>query len=169
MLTLDSTNFILSEILGLSDNELEGPLMDSFASLVALQTLDLADNNIGGPIPPSIFDAPNIRLVYMSKNALTGSIPSNWGSAQYLKDLYLDSNLLDGMIPPVDNGQVPDLSEFLLQDNDLTGDMPESICALRTPAGMLEDLWADCDDSSGTAEVTCSCCTQCVFDERRLL
>ena len=134
--------------------------MDAFASMTALQTLDLSENNIGGPIPPSIFDLPNIRLVYLSNNQFNESIPDNYGSANELRDLYLDSNLLEGMIPPINAGQLANLNEFLLQDNDLTGTMPDSICALRTPDGMLEDLWADCGDP---AEVTCTCCTQCVF------
>lgn len=137
-------------------------MTDAFAPLQALETIDLADNNMVGPIPSSLFDLPEIRLIYLTNNQFTGEIPGNYGSADKLRDLYIDGNLLNGMIPPIDDGQLPNLNEFLLQDNDLTGTMPESICALRAPAGMLEDLWADCDNASGP-EVTCPCCTQCVF------
>jgi hypothetical protein len=101
--------------------------------------------------------------VYLNDNNLRGRIPDNYGNADNLRDFYVNGNELQGEIPSIQPGQLASLNEFLLQDNDLTGIMPSSICALRTPAGMLEDLWADCEVIDGQAEVLCECCTQCVF------
>jgi len=127
-----------------------------------MENLDFADfrmNSFTGTIPASLFDAPSIRLVYLSNNDLEGPIPSNYGNAASLRDLYLDGNQLTGTVPTVGADQLGALTEFLLQDNELTGTMPASICALRTPDGLLEDLWADC--RGGDREIFCSCCTQC--------
>jgi hypothetical protein len=108
-----------------------------------------------GSIPPSLFEAPVIRIVYLSNNQLDGRIPDTWGQASLLRDLYLDSNQLSGTIPGIQQGQLPNMDELLLQDNDLTGSMPASICAnLQLDEG-LQDLWVDCE------QVVCSCCTQC--------
>ena len=42
--------------------------------------------------------------------------------------------------------------------NSVKGAMPNEVCALRSPAGLLETLEADCD-----GEIICSdsCCTAC--------
>lgn len=153
-------------VLGLSDNLFSGSLTDAFTSFPQLQTIDVANNKLTGPIPRGIFDVPTLRLVYLSNNVFTGPIPDNYGSADQLRDLYLDGNRLTMMIPPIADGELLNLNELLLNNNSLTGSMPESICALREPNGILEDLWADCDATSGeSAKVTCMCCTQCIFDD----
>jgi len=155
-----------TEVLGLSDNQFGGILVDTFAELVNLESIDIANNEVKGSIPPSLFEAPKIRLIYLSNNQMTGPLPNNYGSASDLRDLYLDGNNLTGEIPGIQEGQLPNLNEFLLQDNDFVGSMPDSICALRVPAFMLEDLWADCKGSDNApAQIECSCCTQCVFDQ----
>ena len=64
----------------------------------------------------------------------TGSIPSELGMLMNLKYLYLDDNLL-------------------------TGTLPDEVCALRDDnGGNLRYLWADCE------ELACSCCTFCCVD-----
>jgi hypothetical protein len=139
--------------------------VDSFRDLKNLDTLDLGQNSFNGTIPATVFAAPNVRLVYLSNNKFAGSIPANYGNASKLRDFYLNGNLLEGQIPPILPGQLQNLSEFLLQSNSLTGTMPESVCMLiGTGSGMLEDLWSDCQLINGSIEVTCSCCTQCIFE-----
>jgi len=50
-----------------------------------------------------------------------------------------------------------------LNFNDLSGNVPETICPLRNTknkdngGGGLQDLWADC----GSWPLTCKCCTVC--------
>ena len=51
------------------------------------------------------------------------------------------------------------LHELLLHNNDFTGSMPSSICALE-----LDGLFADC--GGATPEISCSCCTVCFSNER---
>jgi len=144
-----------------SNNQFSGPIRDSFTSLQNLDFADFRNNAFTGMLPGSLFDLPNIRIVYFSNNELEGEIPSNFGNAVSLRDLYLDNNRLTGRVPAIGVGELAQLTEFLLQENQLSGAMPASICSLRTPGGLLEDLWADCRGGPGTREIFCSCCTQC--------
>jgi len=151
-------------LLDLSRNKFSGPIRDAFSFFESLDFIDLAFNDFTGVIPQTLFDIPTLRLAYLHNAAFEGNIPSNYDRPNGLRDLYLQSNRLTGTIPDVSEGQLQNMTEFLVQDNDLEGEMPASVCALRAGA-QLEDLWSDCDDSAGDAEVDCSCCTQCTFDE----
>ena len=59
------------------------------------------------------------------------------------------------------------VAEFF--ENELTGTIPKSLCALRTPptgTGVLAGLTADCGVlSSGEVEIVCECCTSCSAQE----
>jgi Leucine-rich repeat (LRR) protein len=145
-------------------------LVDVFGDFDRLDTLDLGQNSFSGTVPATIFSVPALRLLYLQSNKFTGNIPANFGNAMKLRDLYLNNNQLEGQIPPILAGQLQNLTEFLLQSNALTGTMPESICTLfNDGSGILDDLWSDCQLISGTAEVSCSCCTQCVFETGEIL
>ena len=51
---------------------------------------------------------------------------------------------------------------FTLHNSNLTGTMPDSICANRIwLGGQLRHLWADCGEGEGFPKVVCSCCTRC--------
>lgn len=112
-----------------------------------------------GEIPSSIFASPDaLEAVYLQGNALTGTIPDFSGASQ-LVDLYLSGNNLVGPIPSIPVGSLPAFEEFLIDSNDFTGTMPQSVCALRDVS--LTDLWADC---APPAEIICeapACCTRC--------
>jgi Leucine-rich repeat (LRR) protein len=153
------------ELLSLSNNNFTGTLVDSFQDFDILDTLDLGQNSLVGTLPATMFTASSLRLVYLSNNKFTGNIPANYGNSSKLRDLYLNDNKLEGQIPPIISGQLPNLTEFLLQNNQLTGTMPDSVCRLITDdsSGELEDLWSDCELINGVAKVSCSCCTQCTF------
>ena len=45
-----------------------------------------------------------------------------------------------------------------MSDNDITGEMPDEVCALRTP-GLLSVLVTDC--AGENPEVICTCCSSC--------
>jgi hypothetical protein len=109
-----------------------------------------------------LFDVDSIEIIYISENSLTGSIPSNYGNAIHLHDLYINNNFLVGTVPPVAPGQLPNLTEFVLSGNGLTGTMPASICALTgsDPESDLVTLVADCGGT--TPLIQCDCCNGCI-------
>merc|ERR1719343_323157 len=101
----------------------------------------------------------------MSNCSLSGSIPRQYANPPELRDLYLDSNNITGKVPPIRSGQLEKLSEFLLQDNGISGTMPKSICDLRSNF-ILDDLWTDCGGAS--PEIECEfpeCCNRCFESE----
>jgi Leucine-rich repeat (LRR) protein len=161
---------LFAELLSVSNNNFTGTLVDAFGDLKAMDTLDLGQNRFSGTVPATIFSISSLRLLYLSSNSFIGNIPANFGNALKLRDLYLSDNQLEGPIPPILAGQLQNLTEFLLQNNALTGTMPESICTLTEDGnGVLEDLWSDCEIIDGVAEVSCTCCTQCVFETGALV
>jgi Leucine-rich repeat (LRR) protein len=145
-----------------NDTNLSGIIRDSFEPFTDLRFLDLSRNRFTGTLPQSLFDSSTLEIFYISENALTGSIPSNYGNALRLRDLYINNNMLAGTVPPVMPGQLPNLTEFLLSGNDLTGTMPASICALvgEDPENDLVTLVADCGGI--TPLIQCDCCNGCI-------
>jgi len=169
--------------LRLNDNFIGGTLPPTVSQLTALESLSFGSNFFSGPIPtlntqaldtadfaraaftgtiPSFFfTIPTIRLLYLNNNALTGTIPPGFAQATLLRDLFLNNNLLVGTVPSISPGQLPNLNEFTLQANDLTGSMPQSVCNLRQ-TGILFNLFCDC--GGATPQIQCdfpNCCNRC--------
>lgn len=148
--------------LRLNDNFWVGQIPDVFDDYSRLDYFDVSNNMVTGTIPRSIFSIPTIRLVYMSNCTLSGKIPAEFAEPPILRDLYLNGNQLTGTVPRIDSDQLQSLNEFLLQDNRITGTMPSSICNLRSPQAVLDDLWTDCGGSN--PEIECDfpeCCNRC--------
>lgn len=162
----ESIGFMTSLVnLRLNDNFWNGTVPDVFENYKQLDFFDISNSNLAGSIPKSIFSIPTLRLAYMSNCALGGTIPSEYADPPDLRDLYLDGNKFTGVIPPIVPGQLEKLSEFLLQDNNISGAMPESICSLRSDF-ILDDLWTDCSGES--PEIECDfpeCCNRCFETE----
>jgi hypothetical protein len=101
---------------------------------------------------------------YFSNNQITGPIPAGYAEPPLLRDLFLNGNRLTGTVPDIEDGQLGQLTEFLLQNNVITGTMSDSICQLRTSgSGLLDDLWADCS-TNAASRIECAlpdCCTLC--------
>lgn len=151
-------------VLLVNNNQLEGTIRDGFDQFESLEFADFKNNKLTGSLPASIFNIPTIRILYFNNNNLDGPIPLNYGSSPVLRDLFLSGNALSGSIPDIEPGQLTTLTEFLLNDNQLTGTMPPSVCQLRVAnVGILEDLWADCG-AEAVNPVECAfpdCCTLC--------
>jgi len=72
--------------------------------------------------------------------------------------MWLYDNMLTGTVP-IELGNLFKLQTLELEENLLTGTMPEDICINRAPLGLLQTLEADCGGSP--PEIECSCCTCC--------
>jgi hypothetical protein len=109
-------------------------------------------------LPASIFDVPIIKALYFNGNDLTGTIPPNYASAPELYDLFLNDNALTGSIPAIVQGQLSNLTELLLDNNNLSGVMPSSVCDLRVSSALT---LLTADHCSEPPEVVCDCCDSC--------
>jgi hypothetical protein len=149
--------------LKLAENFWKDSIPDVFGNYEALEFFDISGNEaITGNLPSSIFEIPTLKFVYMHQCLnLGGTIPNSFSDPSELRDLYLHTTKIGGTVPAVGNGKLLKLNEFLIQDTAIRGNMPNSVCALRSD-GILDDLWSDC--GGPTPEIQCSfpnCCNRC--------
>jgi hypothetical protein len=160
-LTILTKTFVSIAFLLLDNNNFVGTIRDGFNQWSSLDFADFRNNQFEGSLPSTIFDIPTMRILYFSNNNLDGPIPENYGSSPVLRDLYLGGNQLTGTVPDIQPGQLTQLTEFLIEENELTGTMAPSICQLRIEGvGLLDDLWADCGPLADPI-IECECCTVC--------
>lgn len=149
--------FLDKAILSVSRTGFTGTIRDAFVPFDALEFADFSEALFTGTLPATIFDIPTIKALYFNGNDLTGTIPPNFASPPELIDLYLSNNALIGSIPTVEPGQLGSLTEFLLDNNDLSGIMPSSVCDLRVSSLTL----LTADHCSEPPKVVCNCCDSC--------
>ena len=160
----DYSSFSKLKLIVLANNTLTGS-MPAFSSPV-LEFLALHNNALSGNIPDIIFTSEPLRIVYLNNNTFTGPIPANYVNAIKLQDLYLNDNTLTGTIPSPVPGQLPNITEILLNGNRLSGDVPDGLCDLREALPIqFFALHADCnptppnDDPNNPCQT--GCCTDC--------
>ena len=93
----------------------------------------------------------------LDHNRLRG-FPHWLGSLPHIEIVYLNNNLLDGKLDlPLDVGDLNDLTEFAIQNNDLTGVVDEFMCDL-----LMNVLTSDCWGSP--PRVDCVSCHASITD-----
>ena len=113
----------------LDENKLSGSIPSTIGNLSTLHQLHLQSNDLSGSIPSSIGGLVKLVRLYLQDNNLSGSIPSTIGQMKKLDSLYLQNNNLSGAIPSTIS-QLSDLDYLLLSsNNNLSGTIPESVCA----------------------------------------
>ena len=183
---LDTLRFLILE-----QGTISGPIPASFGDLERLLILDMDFNDLSGSIPDEIYGLRSLQQLDLNDNEITGSISPSIGDLEFLTFFQIDHNLLSGTIP-TEMGELDNLSKSLsyllgnhahilctnhltrifpfyattgiafLSVNDLTGTMPEEVCALRnntSPPGVLGVLVTDC--AGDPPEVECPCCSSC--------
>ncbi len=147
----------------LGQNSLTGSIPASIGDLIKLEIFAANGNGLSSSIPSSISKATQLNILDLSNNRLTGDIPRafaelimlhelrlehnrlrgfpDWlGSLPHIQIVHLNNNLLDGELNlPLDFGDLNDLTEFAIQNNDLTGGVGEFMCDL-----LLNVLTSDC-------------------------
>jgi Leucine-rich repeat (LRR) protein len=151
---------------------------DLFSSNLNLNYLYISGNNYNSSIPSKLASLPNLEYLYVEDAGLTGdlsfvsdlsvvaelwigknpglkgTVPTEIGELSSLRSLSLNSCSLTGTLPVT--LAMRTLGSLFVEDNNLTGTMPEGICENMSPDGFLQYLTADCPD-----EVICDCCTCC--------
>ncbi|GAX19557.1 hypothetical protein FisN_19Hh135 [Fistulifera solaris] len=164
-------------ILSMNGTSLSGSIPDAFGTFQKLEYADFSNAYFTGQLPRTIFDIPSISALYFNDNFLTGSIPGNYLTSSKLRDLYLSNNRLNGTLPDIKPGQSRDaLTELLIDGNEISGQVPASICELvgftamerdtgvKRTAGLAtrnEQLSIRADHCNAKKKVSCDCCTPC--------
>ena len=101
--------------MGLSYNQLTGPIPREFGGLDGLQVLLLEDNQLTDEIPPELGDLPLLNLLRLAGNRLSGCIPAKLKDSKN-HDLHLVALPFctpEGLLP-VTGGHVPPTSALLI-------------------------------------------------------
>lgn len=115
--------------LDLRNNNLNGLLPASIATLTGLQELLLSDNTLYGSLPDSIGDLVNLTVLNLSGNNLGGGLPATVGSLINLTSLMLSNNGLTGPVP-IEIGNLVNLEILYLDRNQFSCDLPAEIVNL---------------------------------------
>jgi len=117
------------EELNLSDNFLAATLPVQLGQLPKINQIDLHTNQLTGTLPLSLLEntSATLRSFRLSDNALSGILPSfsSADNTAVLEVLDLSHNAMTGTIPE-SLGLLPNLQQVLLQDNGLSGLLPDS-------------------------------------------
>ncbi|XP_049394952.1 receptor-like protein EIX2 [Solanum stenotomum] len=95
-----------------------------------LETLFLASNRLEGTVSTLISNLSSIISIDLSDNMLSGKLPNVIGKLGKLERLYLTGNLFERDISDflsVGLGSTSSLTDLRLDDNKLTGALPESV------------------------------------------
>jgi len=144
--------------LDVSKNLLDGGVENATSGWNVLQELRLANNRFD-TVPEIMNAMTSVTYFDVSKNNISGEIPTFLSFMSNLVYLDISSNSFNNAIPDFMGGNLPSLYALYMHSNDLTGEMPQSICNLRSVG--LTHLSVDCGVGM---EVNCDipqCCTVC--------
>ena len=101
----------------------------------ALHCRDLSNNKLSGPINETISALTNLNRLYLSLNVITGKIPPEISKLRKLSILYVTCTLQNGtksmLRAPCGCLAGLRFQCRLLNENKLTGTIPETLSALR--------------------------------------
>ncbi|XP_031120106.1 probable leucine-rich repeat receptor-like protein kinase At5g49770 isoform X2 [Ipomoea triloba] len=115
-----------------------GQIPDTIGSLSKLKFLSLNVNKFFGPIPPSLGKLSELYWLDLADNMLTGSIPVSDGSTPGLDMLveaqhfHFGRNNFSGEIPSQLFSSNMKLKHLLLEQNQFTGSIPETLELVRS-------------------------------------
>ena len=202
------------EVLQVANNRLSGTIPTELGIMTRLSSLWLQGNIVSGTIPTEIQLLTLLTDLRLQSNELVGTVHDGLSRLQFLRVLTLGENRLAGTIPDfvytLTNLRLLDLSHldlkgpisgpglsnltnlvgFLVEDNQLTGDIPTELFSLpllknvtlnfnwfsegipvpvscESPVPALEMLQADCLPSDDPPN-PCPCCTHCCDREGRI-
>ena len=126
--TTDSNGRVTT--LGLSHNNLQGPIPVELAGLTKLSHLNLYGNQLlTGEIPTELANLANLTYLSLGWNQLTGTIPIELAGLVNLTYLNIRQNQLTGTIP-IELARLTKLTQLDIGINQLTGAIPIELARL---------------------------------------
>lgn len=120
------------QVIDVSSNNINGTIGSDICSLNQLYYLDMSSNIFYGSLPKTMLQTmTSLRHLDLGYNSFAGKINETYfenGEFTELTYLALDKNYLVGSIPSV--AKLVKLERFQVDNNKLTGDIPESIWGL---------------------------------------
>ncbi|XP_021720965.1 probable leucine-rich repeat receptor-like protein kinase At5g49770 [Chenopodium quinoa] len=129
-----------------------GQLPDTIGSLSQLRFLYMNSNSFSGRIPNSIGNLSKLYWLDLGENKLTGTLPVSNGTTPGLdmlvntKHFHFGRNQLSGSIPPQLLHENMTILHLLLDNNQLTGNIPSTLGLVKT----LEVVRLDWNSISGS-------------------
>ena len=117
-------------VLDLSVNGLKGQIPSELGNLSSLEHLQLDQNYLSGRIPVELSKCLNLEILTAFQNLLTGIIPSEIGMLTSLSILSMGTNTYDSQKVPTEILNLTLLTELILFDSSLTGELPSELANL---------------------------------------
>lgn len=115
-----------AKYLNFNNNHLDGSLPRSYGS--QLEYLGYGGNELEGTIPTNLGSLTNLNHWDLSSNKnISGTIPFQLSRATNLRYLNVQNASLTGQIPQALLTSLGDLEWLLLNDNQLSGTLPENV------------------------------------------
>jgi Leucine-rich repeat (LRR) protein len=131
----------------ISENQLSGTILDSYANFKGLSILRVGDNLLNGTIPAFLGNLVNLTALGLYRNAFTGALP-DLSRLNNLASLAVAVNQLHGTVPSY-FGRMPRLVQLLLTSNHFTGPIPAELCESKS----LVQLYLNINDLTGSLPV----------------
>jgi len=101
-----------------------GTLPSSLSELTGLISLSIFESSLFSSIPEEYTKLSKLNTLMLTQNQLTGSLPSDMGLLSNLYLISLDYNYISQAIP-TSISEISALSYFIVNDNLITGDIPD--------------------------------------------
>jgi Leucine-rich repeat (LRR) protein len=122
-------NCPLLEYFEVQYNMFQGPLPSGLAASPNLQYLDVSNNHFSGKLPPELGQLSVLRVLWITNNNFDSpELPSSWEGLLCMRDFR--ANGLSGVIPEF-FGDWANLEHLYLNNGQLNGSVPQSLCGLR--------------------------------------
>ena len=140
---------------------LVGTIPTELGLLEHLRNLEIEDSNfMSGRLPTELGNlSSNLEVISFRYTNQTGGLPVEWSGLVGLERINLMQNdRLGGTVPP-EYSALTSLRFLDLRGTDLTGEVPEEVCALES----LEEFFADCsrNNDKTLGKIVCLCCVWC--------
>ena len=153
---------MLCFLVWLPDNQLIGKIPTEVGLMTSLTHLYLYNNQLEGELPREIMNCDLIQELYIFNNRMTGSLPDIFDSFYNMVWFSAYNNAFSGQIPDSIWNMSFSLEFLQLQNNDLTGTVPDSFCLnFNTTDSNYSSLSVDnLNWFSDSPKVECGCCAE---------